>query len=326
MLSIAPAAAHEPVAAVPDALLRAWSFDPLVLTPLLFAAWLYTRGVRRLWTRVGRGRGVTRTQALFFALGLVALATALVSPLDALTKTLLSAHMIQHALLVTVAPPLLLLGVPGAAFAWAMPARSRKRLFASPTWRLLSAGGKKLSHPLPAAVVHGLALWGWHAPAFFRAALENYWLHVFEHALFLGTALLFWSAILLARSVRRAGAGLGAAFATLLHSGLLGALITMAPSPIYGGEGAVAGAWGLELLEDQQLAGLLMWVPMGFVYLTASLVLAHRLLTAAERESRQVKVTERHAHAVSASEVSGRMFARPSGASKSSIASTNFGL
>jgi putative membrane protein len=273
-----PAVAHGPVPVQPDALWRSWSFDPLVILPLLLSQWLYGRGVLRLWARAGWGRGVTYLQLLSFALGQTVLIVALVSPVDPLGETLLSAHMAQHALLVTVAPPLLLLGKPGVAFAWALPASRRRNFLLSTGWRRLAGLGEALSRPLPAAALHGLTLWFWHAPAAFDAAVTSYGVHALEHVSFFGTALLFWRAVLNARSSQRAGRALGGAFATLMHGGLLGALITMAPYPLYGAYLDHAELWGLSPLEDQQLAGLLMWVPMGVIYLGACLLLAGRLV------------------------------------------------
>lgn len=283
-VAIGPAAGHGPEPLRPDTLWHAWSFDPAALVPLLFAVALYGWGLRQLWIRAGRGRGVARSQVLAFALGTAALFVALVSPLDVLGETLLSAHMAQHALLVTAAPLLLLAGKPGLVFAWALPAEPRKRLLHSQAWRGLAALGAALSRPLPSAFLHGLALWGWHAPGAFDAAVASDGVHILEHACFFGTALLFWKAILDARSRRRAAAAMGAAFATLMHGGLLGALITLAPFPLYAWYHDRTAPWGLTALEDQQLAGLIMWVPMGIVYLGACLALAGRLLAA--RESR----------------------------------------
>lgn len=282
LLAVGPAAAHGPIPHGPDALWHAWSFDPLVLVPLLFSAWLYRRGLRLLWARAGRGRGVKLTHALAFGLGTAVLFIALVSPLDSLGETLLSAHMVQHALLVTAAPLLLLLGKPGVAFAWAFPAAYRKHFLASRVWRTLAAVGHALSRPLCAAVLHGLALWGWHAPGAFDAAVANYGMHALEHLSFFGTAILFWRAILDALSRRRVAAALGAAFATLMHGGLLGALITLAPYPLYAWYHDRTASWGLHALQDQQLAGLIMWVPMGIVYLGACLALAGRLIASQE--------------------------------------------
>jgi putative membrane protein len=273
-----PAVAHGPVGVRPEVLWRSWNFDPLVLLPLFVSVWLYGRGVLRLWARAGWGRRVTYPHVLSFALGATALIVALVSPVDPLGETLLSAHMAQHALLVAVAPPLLLLGKPGVAFAWALPASRRRGFLLSTGWRRLAGLGEALSRPLPAAVLHGLTLWFWHAPAAFDAAVANSGVHALEHVSFFGTALLFWRALLNARSSRRAGLALGPAFATLIHGGLLGALLTMAPYPLYWSYRDYAELWGLSPLEDQQLAGLLMWVPMGLIYLGACLLLDGRLV------------------------------------------------
>jgi putative membrane protein len=278
VFAISPATAHDVGSVRPDTLWRSWSFDPLVIVPLLLALCLYGRGLRELWIRAGSGRGVAFSQALSFSVGAAVLFVALISPLDPLGETLLSAHMAQHALLVAVAPPLLLLGKPSIIFAWAVPALCRRVFLGSTIWQSLTKIGDALSRPLPAALLHGLALWLWHAPAAFNAAVASSGVHALEHAAFFGTALLFWRAILDGRSSRRAGPALGASFATLIHSALLGALITMAPYPLYSWYRDGAILWGLSALEDQQLAGLLMWVPMGIVYLAACLLLASRLL------------------------------------------------
>jgi putative membrane protein len=277
ILVVGPAAAHGPTPLPPDSLWHRWNFDPLVLVPLLAAGWLYPRGLRNLWIAAGRRRGVTYFHATSFALGMAMLFCALVSPLDALGGTLLCAHMAQHGLLIAAAPPLLLAGKPGVAFAWALPSRRRRNFLVSTAWHSLARMGNVLSRPLPAAALHGLTLWLWHAPAVFDQAIAGYAMHAFEHICFFGTALLFWRSILGARSPRRAGVALCATFATLVHSGLLGALITMAPYPIYAWYAGRTQAWGLGPLEDQQLAGLLMWVPMGLVYLGGCLALASRL-------------------------------------------------
>ena len=290
-LSAGPAAAHGPVPVQPEALWLSWPLDPWVLVPLAVAHLLYGRGVLRLWAQAGRGRGVSRANVLSFAAGEIALVVALVSPLDALGGTLLTAHMAQHAVLVAVAPPLLLLGRPGAAFAWALPAGRRRRFLGSGAWRWAARLGRVLALPLPAAVLHGLALWLWHAPALFDAALEHPWLHALEHATFFGTALLFWRAVLDAGPARRIGPALGAAFGTLVHGGLLAALITMAPHPFYGWYAGRSLLWGLDTLDDQQLGGLLMWIPMGTVYLGACLGLAWRLIEGEERRSSSALAT-----------------------------------
>lgn len=275
---VAPAVAHGPEPVLPETLWRTWSFDPVVLGALLLAVWLYLRGLRALRQRAGAARIIGDARAIAGGLGIGALFIALVSPLDPLGGTLLSAHMAQHALLVAVAPPLLLYARPGAAFFWALPAIRKARLLGSPIWRFPARLGRWLSRPLPAATSHGLVIWGWHAPAAFDAALASDALHVLEHVSFFGTALLFWSAILRACSPERAAAALGAAFTTLMQGGLLGALITLAPRSLYIWYAHRPALWGWTPLEDQQLAGLLMWVPLGVVYLGVCLWLASRLV------------------------------------------------
>lgn len=286
MLWSGAASAHGPVLVTPDALHLAWNFDPLVLAPLILTHWLYGRGISRVWARAGRGHGVSIANVTAFTVGEAVLVLALVSPLDQLGGTLLSAHMVQHALLIAVAPPLLLLGQPGAALAWALPVGRRRSLLASRIWRALIRLCGALSRPLPAAVLSGAVLWLWHAPGLFDAALERSWLHAVEHATFFATALLFWCAIIGARAGRRIGPALGATLATLIHGGLLGALITLAPHPLYDTYLDRVAVWGFTALEDQQLAGLLMWVPMGLVYTSACLFLAGRLVSFEERPPR----------------------------------------
>ena len=278
VLPISPATAHEVGSVRPDTLWRSWSFDPLVIVPLLFALCLYGRGLRQLWRSAGSGRGVPHVNAFLFTLGAAVLVVALISPLHSLGETLLSAHMAQHALLVAVAPPLLVLGKTSVVFAWALPAQWRSDFLHSTIFRSLKGTGDALSRPLMAAVLHGLALWLWHAPAAFNAAVASSGVHALEHTAFFGTALLFWRAIIDGQSMRRASPALGASFATLIHGGLLGALITLAPYPLYAWYYGRTELWGLSTLEDQQLAGLFMWVPMGIVYLGACLLLASRLL------------------------------------------------
>jgi cytochrome c oxidase assembly factor CtaG len=196
--------------------------------------------------------------------------------------------MAQHGLLVAVAPPLLLMGQPGAAFAWALPSGwSRGRMSAA--WRPIARLGRALSLPFPAAVLHGLALWIWHAPGLFDAAVEREWLHTLEHVSFFGTALLFWRAVIRAAAGREAAAGgLVACFVTLLQSGILSALLSFAREPLF--RTTDAAAWGLTALEDQQLAGAIMSVPMGIVYLGAGLAMAARLLTPPTAEQAKASV------------------------------------
>lgn len=275
----APVFAHGPTPLPPN-LWSAWTADPYVLVPLAIAHWLYGRGVLRLWRRAGRvPAALSRSHVALFVAGEIVLLIALVSPLEALAGALLSAHMAQHLLLMTVAPLLLLAGRPQIAFAWALPRRWTEAIALDDGWRLPRRLFQASVRPFPATALHGVALWIWHAPAAYEAALQSTALHALEHAMFLGTALLFWhSLISAARPASTAAAAMLATLVTMIHSGFLGALITFAPRPLYETYVASAPALGMAALEDQQLAGILMWVPSGLAYLLAAVLLAWRLL------------------------------------------------
>jgi putative membrane protein len=215
------------------------------------------------------------------------LVIALLSPLEGLTKPLLSAHMVQHILLITVAPPLLVLGKPEVAWLWALPDGWRHSLPRQRRMRAVFSFLSPCAKPIPAAIIHMATLWIWHSPTLFDAAVSADWLHWLEHVLFFGTALLFWRAVIKASSGREAAAAaLIACFLTLLQSGLLSALLSFARQALYQTPEPVA--WGMSPLEDQQLAGAIMSLPMCAIYLGAGLAMALRLLTppALERAAR----------------------------------------
>jgi putative membrane protein len=238
--------------------------EPGALLGVAIAALAYGRGVTRLWARAGRGRGVSSWQVAWFASGLLIVLIALESPLDGLSAALFAAHMVQHLLLILVAAPLLVLGTPVLPFLWAAPEASRRGLGA--LWKRLNF----LEKPAVAFTLHSLALWAWHLPVLYEAALNNRVVHVLEHLSFLGTAILFWFAVL---GPGRAAFGLGVllVFALALQSTILGALLAFSPTPWYTAHLTSAARWGLSPLEDQQVAGLVMWIPGGSIYLAAAL-------------------------------------------------------
>jgi putative membrane protein len=198
------------------------------------------------------------------------LCVALLSPLDALGAKSFSVHMIQHELLMVVAAPLLATGRPIEAWTWAMPAAWRSGL--GGLAHDLRGAVCWLVHPMGAWLAHALALWLWHVPVLFEASLAHPWVHELQHASFLGTALLLWWSVF-GRGTRGAGAmGLGSLFTTMLHSGALGALLTFAPSVWYAPYRDAAGP-AFAALQDQQLGGLVMWVPGGLAYLLAGLAI-----------------------------------------------------
>jgi len=280
LLLPAQAAAHAAAPPVPADLLRTWSPEPWVLLGVGVSAFTYRRGMRAAWTRAGAGRGVRDRDAWTFLAGLGVLLVALVSPVDALGSALFSGHMFQHMLLIGVAAPLLVLGRPVVAFVWALPREERIR--AGRWMRLTPArkGWALLSHPVSAWTLHTAVLWAWHAPSLYARTLESDWVHAAQHASFLGTAVLFWW--VLAKNGTRARRAMGVLylFATAVVTGALGALLTFAPVPLYSTAypPEATGAWGLTPLEDQQLAGLVMWIPGGILYAGAALHLLGRLL------------------------------------------------
>jgi putative membrane protein len=261
-----------------------------VILGLALPAWLYGAGLARLWRRAGRGMGIKRWEAVCFALGWLALLTALISPLDALGDVLFSAHMAQHEVLILLAAPLLVLGRPLVAWLWALAPRSRDQVMAAVQARPVAAVWQAVSGPFAAFAIHAVALWAWHLPSLYQATLENDAVHAVQHLSFFMSATLFWWALIHGRYGRMGyGVAVFYGFAAAVHSGVLGALITFAPRllyPIYGGRTA---AWGLSPLEDQQLAGLLMWVPAGVLFIVLGLALFAAWLGESER---RVALTE----------------------------------
>ncbi len=208
------------------------------------------------------------TAALFFA-GLATVAVALASSLDTAADSSLSAHMIQHVLLLSVAGPLLAFGMPLPTLLWALPAIPRRRC-AALVRRLQRAHDRRFAMWLGSALLaEALIMWGWHAPVLYQAALRNSGVHAAEHASFLLVSTAAWWSV---TSVRRSLRG-AAAIAALLGSlpGMaLGVAMVLAPRPWYPVyvTGNVADA-----LANQQLAGVIMWAFGGMAAVIAGVAL-----------------------------------------------------
>lgn len=222
----------------------------LLSAVLLAALWLtYLRG--SLQVSPGKRRGMV------FHGGTALCYLAVLGPLDEWADTSAAAHMAQHMLFMVAIAPLWVLARPLPQLA----AGGGKLML------LLGRPAMKLAaHPMAMAWLHGAAIWFWHVPFFYVLALQNPWWHTVEHLCFLATAGLFWWAVLRS-SQRRTPWALLAVLLTLVHTGFLGALLTFAQTPLYGeGRG----------LQDQQLAGLLMWVVGAIPYLMAAAWVGHR--------------------------------------------------
>jgi cytochrome c oxidase assembly factor CtaG len=254
--------------------LRRWSWEPYTVALLVLSGVIYAKGTRALWARAGAGRGVQRWQTVAFAGGLLSLAVALISPVSWLSQILFSVHMTQHEILMLVSAPLLVFGHPVLAILWAMPKPAREAWGRWTDRRAVAAAWKVMTRPLTAFVLNGAALWVWHIPRLYEAALRNEAIHALEHLSFVLTAALFWWGMAHGRYGKMGyGAAVVYVFLTAVHSSVLGALVTVAPAVWYPAYTVAAAAWQMNPLEDQQLAGLLMWVPSGVVFIVFGLAL-----------------------------------------------------
>ena len=250
--------------------LPGWTFDGWVVGPLLVSLAWYAIGFLRLRNRSTVAAAHHASVGWFLA-GWLALAAALVTPLHEAGGRSFAAHMFEHELLMLVAAPLLVLSRPIGIALWAFPQGARRALATfghgiSTPWRALTA-------PVTATLLQAVSLWLWHAPRLFDLALADAGWHVVQHLSFLVTALLFWWAVLHGRE-RRIGIAIGSLFFTATVSGALGALMAFSSSPWYAGYASRGlDAFGLTPAEDQQLAGLLMWIPGGLVHAVAGLAL-----------------------------------------------------
>jgi cytochrome c oxidase assembly factor CtaG len=273
---------HDGRPLAPHDLWSAWELSPAVTIPILALAAVYAVGVRRVWARSAPGRGVRRRDAVWFAAGWLALALAVVSPLHALGGVLFSAHMTQHELMMVVAAPLLVLGRPLVAFVWALPKRWRRIVGGWTRRRRVRRAWRVLTVPALASGAHAAALFVWHLPGPYEATYSNAALHALQHASFLGTALVFWWA-LLRPSPGGEGESVVWLFVASLLTGALGALLAFGSELWYPHYAATTGTWGLAPVDDQQLGGIIMWVPGGGTYLLAALALFGRWLRDSER-------------------------------------------
>jgi putative membrane protein len=228
----------------------------------------------RLRSRAARSRRKLDARAWRFVAGWLILAGALLSPLHRAGELSFTMHMIEHELIMLPAALLLVAGRPGPVLLWGLPAAGRRLLAPIVKLRLWH----RLGSPVVATVLQALAIVLWHMPALFDRALRSEGWHVAQHFSFVVTALLFWWAML-PRGRSRAEPFVSAfcLFATSLIGGGVGALMTLDASPWYAGYAALGMTpFGLSPSEDQQLAGVIMWVPGGLFHLTAALVFLTR--------------------------------------------------
>jgi putative membrane protein len=256
-----------------------------LLTALLLAGGIYLTGLIRVWSSTGLGHGIPVWRAACFLAGMLILAFTLLGPMDELADGAFSMHMVQHMLLMKVIAPLLLLGEFSSLSLWAVGKGTAHQLAGA--WNRsgpLRGTWRWLTHPWIAWTLFAMCLWIWHIPAFYQAALESEPVHGLEHLLFLGTSMLFWWYLLQDQrdqKVRYGGVVLYL-FTTLLQESILGALLTFSSRSWYSLYNS-PDLWGLSPLADQQLAGLIMWLPGGMLFMFLIVLYFGSWLQAIER-------------------------------------------
>lgn len=258
----------------------AWSWDPVVVVGVLLAGALYWRGWQRLRRKSKTAAPVRAAQC--FGLGLALLLIALCSPISTFDQTLFSAHMIEHLLLTIAVPALLLLGRPLVPILWGLPDADRRgaaRLI-GPT-SVLARIGQILAGPKLALTLFVTIFAVWHIPTLYDAAQGQTVVHYLEHTTFFLAATFFWWPVIHpsggSRTLSKV-AGIGYFSVPMFESTLIGALLTFSTRPFYATYALAPRVTSLSAVDDQQLAGLIMWIPGGLVYVAAILWLLASLL------------------------------------------------
>lgn len=253
----------------------AWNFSPSLVLGILLLTGAYLYAIGPLRKRVDWAGAVEQRQIVYFVAGVVVLVIALMSPIDEAGDTyLFGVHMIQHMLLAVIVPPLLLLGIPD----WlGHPIATRPLLRRAARW---------IAHPVVAFGVFNADLWLWHAPALYDLTLANENVHVLEHLTFVVLGMWFWLPILGPRTAfPRVADAVGVVYLFLGCQPMvvLGALLTFAANPFYLPYVSAPRMWGLSPLQDQQLGGLIMWLPTNIPYLIALSLLFFRWVGAQDK-------------------------------------------
>lgn len=252
------------VAPSTQALLTQWNWEPSVVIGLLVFSGVYAYTMGPLRRRHNLGPPISRLQAFFFVLSVGTAALALLSPLDAIgDRYLFSVHMIQHLLLASLWPPLLLLSLPGWLARWVMSRRGLAPLLSF------------MTVPAVAITAFNLDIYLWHLPGAYDLTLSNEGVHVLEHLTFMAFGVLNWWPVLSPAPEQRLSYPLQIIylFAGGMFMMVLGILFTFSPIVFYSPYASAPRLWGLSALVDQQLGGLIMWYPGNLPY-GAALVIA----------------------------------------------------
>src|SRR5262245_29774690 len=245
-----------------------WSLDALTVATLVLAAAVYARG----WARLSRRMPwrFTWPRLLSFMVGLDVLLVAVAPPIDALGADSLAVHMGQHLLLMIVAPPLLWLGAPLAPILRGVPRSVMRIIIALLAWAPARRAGRALANPLVGWTSLAVAVWAWHVPALYELAVRSHGWHHLQHATFLAGALLFWWPVVQpwpSRPRWPRWAMVPYLLLADLQNILLAAIFVFAGRVVYPTYAAMAARLGRSALEDQVVAGLIMWGPGSLIFL-----------------------------------------------------------
>ena len=279
---------HHDAPLTSDDLWTAWNFEQSIWIPLIIIVLIYSWGMRNVWKRAGTGHGIKMRHCASFLGALLALVVAFTSPLDALSAVLFSAHMVQHMILILVAAPLLGMSDFPLACLWALPRAWAQELgYRAKHSHIISHSWQVLSSPIFAWLLFAMTLWIWHASALYEAALQDEAIHALEHLWFLVTAMLFWWPLLKSPAQKHVQYGMAIPylFTTILQSGILGALMTFSSRPWYSYYTTAVAPWEITPLQDQQLAGLIMWIPGGAIFTLLNIAYFAAWLRALEERS-----------------------------------------
>jgi putative membrane protein len=256
-----------------------WSWESAIVIPLALILGTYVIGALRRG-----GLQTLRWRHASFLAGWLALFFALTSPIHELGEQLFSAHMLQHEILILVSAPLMSASHPGATCLWAFATRQRAQLGGWVNAIEHAAPIAFISKPSVAWVLETAALWIWHLPVLYQATLTSDWIHAAQHLSFFLTAVLFWSALYgVGRSALSYGAGTIYVFGAAAQCTALGAFLTFSAILWYPAYASTTARWGLTALEDQQLGGVIMWVPSGVVFIIIGLALFAKWLSESDR-------------------------------------------
>jgi putative membrane protein len=260
----------------------AWWTAPIPFTLTVIAsAILYLRGWRHL--RSSAASAIPGWRGASFLVGVFLVWLAIGSPLALLDEQLLTAHMMQHLLLMTIAPPLIWMGAPVMPMLHGLPQRFVQSVLGPfLRWPAVQAAGRALSQPTFCWLAASAALVGWHIPAVFNMALQSEWLHVAEHASFLAAGFLFWWPVIQpwpSVPVWPRWSILLYLFAATLPCDILSAYLTFCERVVYSAYASAPRLFGLSVLEDQQCAGALMWTCVTLVFLIPAAQITVQLLS-----------------------------------------------